>query len=144
MTTALSIITNFVHSIDPAIKVEFAHNFSADISKYQIYIEDFEHPKEDKLIQNFINQRFGIIMDPFLIGILHEIGHLITYEIELDKQRIIMYTFIKWGYSENNYEAYSNLYFTIPAELIATTWAVEYYKNNKEKCKRFLNELFMR
>ena len=83
--TALSIIEKFIHSIDSTIEVDFNHNFCADISEYKIYIEDYEHPKEDKLIQNFIKERFGIIIDPFLIGVLHEVGHLMTYEEELNE-----------------------------------------------------------
>lgn len=142
--TALSIIEKFIHSIDSTIEVDFNHNFCADISEYKIYIEDYEHPKEDELIQNFIQERFGIIIDPFLIGVLHEVGHLMTYEVELNEQRTIMYALLAYTYDETQYEQYSKAYFEIPAELAATTWAVEYYKNNTEHCEQFLNELFMR
>ena len=142
--TALSIIEKFVHSIDSTIEVGFNHNFCADISEYKIYIEDYEHPIEDKLIQNFIKEQFGIIIHPFLIGILHEIGHLMTYEAELDEQRTIMYALLAYIYDETQYEQYSEVYFKIPAELAATTWAVEYYKNNTKHCEHFLDELFMR
>ena len=142
--TALSIIKNFVNSIDSTIEVGFNHNFCADISEYKIYVEDYEHPKEDELIQNFVKERFGIIINPFLIGILHEIGHLMTYEAELNEQRTIMYALLAYTYNESQYEKYSKAYFEIPAELAATTWAVEYYKNNTEFCEHFLDELFMR
>ena len=142
--TALSIIKNFVNSIDSTIEVGFNHNFCADISEYKIYIESYEHPLEDKLIQNFIRKRFGITIHPFLIGILHEVGHLMTYEAELDEQRTIMYALLSCVYNETQYEQYSQIYFEIPAELAATTWAVEYYKNNTKYCEQFLNELFMR
>jgi len=144
MATALSIIEKFVHSIDSTIEVDFAHNFCADISEYKIYIEDYEHPEEDKLIQTFVKERFGIQMEPFLIGLLHEVGHLMTYEAELNEQRTIMYALLSLTYKENLHEEYSKVYFTIPAELAATTWAVEYYKNNTQQCEQFLDELFMR
>lgn len=144
MVTAISIIKNFVHSIDSTIEVDFAHNFCADISEYKIYIEDYAHPEEDKLIQQFVNKQFGIIIEPFLIGLLHEIGHLMTYEAELDEQRTIMYALLAFAYDESEHEKYSEMYFKIPAELAATTWAVEYYKNHTKQCEQFLDELFMR
>ena len=144
MTTALSIIEKFVHSIDSTIEIDFAHDFCADISEYKIYIEDYEHPEEDRLIQTFINQEFGIIMEPFLIGVLHEIGHLMTYTAELNEQRTIMYALLGLVYDENEYEKYSEAYFRIPAEYEATKWAVKYYENNIEQCEAFLDELFMR
>ena len=130
--TALSIIKNFVNSIDSTIEVGFNHNFCADISEYKIYVEDF------------VKERFGIVIHPFLIGVLHEIGHLMTYEEELNEQRTIMYALLAYTYNESQYEKYSKAYFEIPAELAATTWAVEYYKNNTEFCEHFLDELFMR
>lgn len=142
--TALSIIKKFVNSIDSTIEVGFSHSFCADISEYKIYIEDYEHPEENRLIQNFIKEQFGIIINPFLIGILHEIGHLMTYEAELDEQRTIMYALLTYVYNETQYEEYSKAYFKIPAELAATTWAVEYYKNHTQQCEHFLDELFMR
>ncbi len=144
MVTALSIIEKFVHSIDSTIEVDFAHNFCADISEYKIYIEDYAHPEEDKLIQTFVQEQFGIQMEPFLIGLLHEIGHLMTYEVELNEQRTIMYALLAFVYDECEHEKYSKIYFTIPAELAATTWAVEYYKNHTIQCEQFLDELFMR
>lgn len=144
MATALSIIEKFVHFIDSTIEVDFAHDFCADIAEYKIYIEDYAHPEEDKLIQTFVQERFGIQMEPFLIGLLHEIGHLMTYEAELDEQRTIMYALLTFAYDEGEHEKYSNIYFTIPAELAATTWAVEYYKNHTKQCEQFLDELFMR
>lgn len=144
MATALSIIEKFVHSIDSTIEVDFAHNFCADISEYKIYIEDYAHPEEDELIQTFVQERFNIKMEPFLIGLLHEIGHLMTYESELNEQRTIMYALLSLAYEEDLHEEYSKIYFTIPAELAATTWAVEYYKNHTKQCELFLDELFMR
>lgn len=144
MVTALSIIEKFVHSIDSTIEIGFAHNFCADISEYKIYIEDYAHPEEDKLIQDFVKEHFNIQMEPFLIGLLHEIGHLMTYEAELNEQRTIMYALLSLTYKEELHEKYSKTYFTIPAELAATTWAVEYYKNHTKQCELFLDELFMR
>lgn len=144
MVTALSIIEKFVHSIDSTIEIGFAHNFYADISEYKIYIEDYAHPEEDKLIQDFVKEHFNIQMEPFLIGLLHEIGHLMTYEAELNEQRTIMYALLLLTYKEELHEKYSKTYFTIPAELAATTWAVEYYKNHTKQCELFLDELFMR
>lgn len=144
MAGALFIINKFINQIDSTIIVGSCDQFCTNINTRTIYIGIQEHPKEDELIQNFIQERFGIIIDPFLIGVLHEVGHLMTYEEELNEQRIIMYALLAYTYDETQYEQYSKAYFEIPAELAATTWAVEYYKNNTEHCEQFLDELFMR
>ena len=144
MAGAISIITNFIHKINSTITVGCRESFCANVITQTIYIETQEHPKEDELIQNFVQEHFHITMDPFLIGLLHEVGHLMTYTAELDEQRTVMYALLSLTYDESEYEKYSQMYFQIPAELAATTWAVEYYKSHIEQCEAFLDELFMR
>ena len=142
MTSALSIIQNFVQQIDSSINIDFYSDFCVDIQNKIIYIETVEHQKSEELIQNFVFEQFEIQIDPFLIGILHEIGHIITYNKQIDNERSALYSLLAIGYDEEYFEEYSNLYFRIPAEYKATEWAVNYYKQNKELCDNFLNELY--
>ena len=140
--TALSIITEFVHTIDSSIQIDFDDDFCADMVNKVIYIESKEHSQEEELIQNFVQEKFNILMDPFLIGILHEVGHIMTYDEQKNDERSILYSLLAMGYNKEHYEEYSNMYFSIPAEFEATKWAVNYYTNNKNLCDNFLTELY--
>ena len=142
MATALSIIKKFVNSIDSEIKVGFDNDFCVNLSEKKIYIEDYEHPENEKLIKNFVKNKFNITMDPFLIGVLHEVGHLITYDPQLDEERIVLQSLLSLCYDKTQHKKYAEAYYSIPAELAATAWAVQYYKDNKQHCEDFLKELF--
>jgi len=142
--SALSIIEKFVHQIDSSIKIDFDDDFCADVVNKIVYIECKEHLEEDELIQNFVQKNFHVLMNPFLIGVLHEVGHIMTYDEQIDNERSILYALLTIGYDENEYEEYSKMYFSIPAEYEATTWAVNYYLNHIQDCENFLDELFCR
>ena len=140
--TALSIITKFVHKIDSSIQIDFDDDFCADVVNKIIYVESKEHIEEDRLIQEFVQEKFNVLMDPFLIGILHEVGHIMTYDEQKNDERSILYALLAINYNEKEYEEYSKMYFSIPAEFEATKWAVNYYINHKKLCDNFLNELY--
>lgn len=140
--TAWSIITQFVHKIDSSIQIDFDDDFCADVVNKIIYIESKEHLREDELMQNFVQDNFNISMNPFLMGILHEVGHIMTYNEQKDDERSILYTLLTINYDEKKYEEYSKMYFSIPAEYEATKWAVKYYKTHQKECENFLNVLF--
>lgn len=140
--TALSIITQFVYKIDSSIQIDFDDDFCADVVNKIIYIESKEHIEEDRLIQEFVQEKFNVLIDPFLIGILHEVGHIMTYDEQKNDERSILYALLAINYNEKEYEEYSKMYFSIPAEFEATKWAVNYYINHKKLCDNFLNELY--
>lgn len=140
--TALSIITQFVHKIDSSIQIDFDDDFCADVVNKIIYVESKEHIEEDRLIQEFVQKKFNVLIDPFLIGILHEVGHIMTYDEQKNDERSILYALLAINYNEKEYEEYSKMYFSIPAEFEATKWAVNYYVNHKKLCDNFLKELY--
>lgn len=140
--TALSIITQFVHKIDSSIQIDFDDDFCADVVNKIIYVESKEHIEEDRLIQEFVQEKFNVLIDPFLIGILHEVGHIMTYDEQKNDERSILYALLAIIYNEKEYEEYSKMYFSIPAEFEATKWAVNYYINHKKLCDNFLKELY--
>ena len=135
-------VFNFVHAINPNIKVRISYDefyaMSADnLINICLKSEDFG----DKVFDNFIQKRFGISINPFLMGILHEIGHVMTYDKYLDKDRSILYYMLQLNYDEQRIIEYSEMYFQIPSEFEATKWAVNYYLSHKEFCDNFLKEI---
>ena len=77
------------------------------------------------------------------MSLLHEIGHIMTYDDDLDDTRDILYGVLKLNYKEGKSDIteYNNMYFKIPMEYDATYWGVQYYRNNKEKCDKLIRML---
>lgn len=132
----------FVDEINPSIKVRITRDeFYAICDKNLINVSTQENTYGDWVFCNFIKKRFGIDINPFLIGILHEIGHIMTYDEQLDSERSILYYLLQIDYKSDQIEEFSDMYFQIPAEFEATKWAVNYYLSNKDFCDNFLKEI---
>lgn len=136
-------INSFVHSIDADIKVNISayDDFYCIISDKLINVSLNSDPYTDQLFDGFIQDRFGVSMNPFLLGTLHEIGHIITFDKNLDKDRDILYYMLQLDYVDERVEELSYAYFSIPAEFEATKWAVNYYLSHKEYCDNFIKEI---
>ena len=135
-------IRKFVHSINPNIKVRISFDeFYAECRNRLINICLKRDEIEDKIFDDFIKYKFGVSVNPFLVGILHEVGHIMTFDGDLDHDRDILYYMLQLNFDEDRWEEYSLMYFQIPAEFEATKWAVNYYLSNKDYCDNFLKEI---
>lgn len=97
---------------------------------------------EDKLFNQFIKERFGYeVTNTFIISILHEIGHYMTLEdiynndfvyefCHAEKERIDKE--MEKATKKKEVKRLEYQYFSLPDELAATAWAVDYAKNNAE------------
>ena len=133
-------ITSFIHSIIPDVEVIYEDNeFYVDLEDYTINVGIDPDPQGDELIQDFIFEKFGVAMEPFLIGILHEIGHIMTYDEDMIYEGEMLYHMIRMNYNPKAFKEYSYMYFSIPSELAATTWAVNYYVAHQEECDEFVD-----
>jgi len=135
-------VRSFVHSINPKIKVRISHDeFYAECGNNLINICIGRNGMEDEIFDDFIQRKFGISVNPFLMGILHEVGHIMTFDEDLDQDRSILYFMLQINFKEERWKEYSDMYFQIPAEFEATTWAVNYYLSHKDYCDNFLKEI---
>lgn len=82
-------VKDFVRNINPEYKVKYGNIFEVDIIEEKIFITFNKHQEEDTMVQEFIEKEFGKKYNTFLIGLLHEIGHIETYDEDLDEQRDI-------------------------------------------------------
>ncbi len=136
------LIKEFVHSIDPEIKVRMSTDeFSCKIKEKLINVPFVSNPEGDRLMCEFIFDKFGVVMHPYLIGILHEVFHIITYDEDLDRDGNILYFMLQLDFEEERYEEFTRMYFSIPSELAATEEAVNYYLSHKEQCDNFVKEI---
>lgn len=101
-----------------------------------------EDTTEDKWFLEFVEKRFGLKVDSFLLSILHEIGHSqANEEINGDlydfcmneKERISKEMTIANAKQSKKLEFQ---YFNLPDEIMATQWAVNWIKAHPKKSKK--------
>lgn len=131
-------VEDFVWSIDDFIDVDFnTSEFCVDIENECVFIPLNPKEEESKMFMDFIREEYGEYnMDADVLGILHEIGHIFTYDENLAKAREVKVLRLRLDYDAAvaDLRAYNFAYFRIPAELNATNWAVEYYHNHRQEC----------
>lgn len=137
------LVRDFVKSIDKDFKISFVNTFEVDIPEEHIYATFLRNPELDKIYLDFLENEFGEKFNMFLMSLLHEIGHIMTYDDDLNDARDIFYGMLKLNFDEDKSDIteYNNLYFKIPMEYEATYWGVQYYRNNREKCDRLIKML---
>lgn len=133
----LKVIESFIKDIDSNIEVETDDRFCVDIEEEVVYIADSLNPEEDKIWSEFLKREFKIDYDPYVMSILHEVAHIMTYTEDLNEEREIIYFLLQMKYTDDNFEDFNNDYFKIPMEYEATAWAVDFYRENKELCDKF-------
>lgn len=131
----------FIQSIVPDVRVKFEDDeYYVDLNDRVINIGINPDPNGDRLIHEFVLEKFGVSMSPFLIGVLHEIGHLMTFDPVAQAEGDVLYFLLSLNYDSMKHDEYSRLYFSLPTEIAATEWAVNYYLSHKEKCDSFIKQ----
>lgn len=139
----IKLIKDFVKNINSDYRIKYGNVFEVDIPEEKIFITFQKHQKEDEMVQQFLEKEFGKRYNSFIIGLLHEIGHIETYEEELDDDRDMVYGLLKVAYEEgeSSVEEFNDMYFRIPAEYNATYWGVQYYETHKKECEELIKKL---
>lgn len=131
-------IRQFINRIVPEVDVIFEDDeFWVDVEDQVINIGMNTNPEGNRLIQEFVFNEFGVAMHSFIIGVLHEIGHILTYDKQIYEEGTMMYLMLQMNYDERHLDEYSLMYFNIPNEYRATEWAVNYYLAFQEECDEF-------
>lgn len=119
---------------------EFAYYFNDEHIEFQMTCDDWT----DKVFDEFLLEYFGFVNPyPFVISILHEIGHHVTLE-DLTENEIYLSDWVKERIPERLQKAkdiddkkqIEFEYFTLPDEIAATTWAIDYFRQNREECDK--------
>ena len=141
-------ITKFVNHIDPAIDLTFESfgGFYVDIDNLTINISLDTNEKEDEMFYNFVRKTFDFNdFDIFVLSILHEIGHIMTYEPNTLHERDMMYLILQMAYENGkSLQDYNEAYFNLPAEKLATEWAVSYYRYNRAECDELSKQIWVK
>lgn len=129
-------IRDFILEVNPTIKVKFQNwDLEANVFEETVYVGKCYNRKTDKWYKNFIQSiypecsKFNI----FLLSLLHEIGHIETWDDDIADQKDIIYGLLKVKFdsekenlTQTEMEEYCNEYFKIPLEWNATEWGIQF------------------
>ena len=119
---------------------DFEYNFIEDRVGFKL-----NHSLEDKFFDKFIKERFGLELNSesgFILSLLHEVGHRENnedidgdvYQFCIDeKDRIQDELFARSDLTFDEMYALESQYFNLPDEIMATAWAVKFFKENPKK-----------
>lgn len=137
-------VKKMVKQIDKSIKVKFGKTLQCEPTENTIYVA-FKTDKIDKItFMEYVKEidkkcKFNDLM----LGILHEIGHIYTYD-ERDEEEYNRDTdLLSLLFKENKLTArqVNEFYLRLPMESKATHWAVEFARLNKNFCKEFQRKI---
>ena len=117
---------------------EYSYSYDKNDIMYKIDLDI-----EDKYFSDFIFDRFGYDDTgmEFIISLLHEVGHSkANDEIEgsifdfcmEEKNRI--FKEMETAETDEEVRKLEYQYFNLPDEIMATAWALDFYKKNPKKC----------
>lgn len=143
MKRKIDYIKDFVKNIDNDFEVYEGDTFEANVAQEEVYITFSDSKENQETYLKFLKQEFGKDFNPFVISLLHEVGHIKTNDEEMLEDRDLVYGLLKMDFynGTSSIEEYNNMYFRIPAEYSATEWAVDYYNKNKEKCEKLAKNI---
>ena len=101
-----------------------------------VFFTPFESPALGEYHRAWIAEKFGVEMSEsayFLFSLLHEVGHHYTLG-SLTEEDLKYESFCRevLSYSDDTPKEVNEAYFNLPAEILATQWALEYMLNNQE------------
>ena len=101
------------------------------LSNYNLIYYSLSSTSNDDTFYNFINSNFSNTnIDIFIWSLLHEIGHKITENRFNDKEWEEYNHFIShW----NEKKLSDDVYYNLPIEYAATSWAANYIKDHTEE-----------
>ena len=138
-------IYRFIKEVNPELLVKFQkYDLECDVFDEIIYIGESYDKRTDKYFENFVKQLNPKCskINPFLLSLLHEIGHIETYTEEDMDNKDAIYAILKMQYdeeelSDEKLEEYCDKYFRIPLEQNATEWGINYALSHLDLMQKY-------
>ena len=137
-------VKQFVHKIDKTIKVKFGRCLQCDVENATIYVNNKTDAIDVKTFNEYVQElEKGCPFNSLLLGILHEIGHIYTYDEDNNEgwNRDTNLLQILFQNDKISAEDFNRLYIRLPLEANATQWAVDFTKLNKSLCERYQKKI---
>lgn len=131
-------------------KARLSDEYCCYFDTESITFKAIENEETDKMFTDFIKERFNYVgINSFIMSILHEIGHLKAnddvsgevYDFCLAEKARIEQEMESCYMDSEKVKALEWQYFTLPDEIMATQWAVNYAKNHPRIVKKLWVEM---
>lgn len=133
-------VKKMVKQIDKSIKVKFGKALQCEPTENTIYVAFKTNNVDKKTFMDYVKEiNSKCKFNDLMLGILHEIGHIYTYE-EQDEEpynRDVELLSLLYQNKKIDAEQMNYFYLRLPLESKATKWAIEFAMLNKNFCKEF-------
>lgn len=133
-------VKQFVKIIDSSIKVKRGKALECDIENKTIYISFKSNPVDIKTFLDFVKElNPKCKYNDIILGILHEIGHIYTYDKLNEKHWEEDNELLSALYKQNLISAtdFNKFYVRLPLEKNATQWAIDFAMLNKKLMNKY-------
>lgn len=137
-------VKQMVRQIDKTIKVKFGKCLECEPTENIIYVNNKTDKVDIKTFNEYVKEiNNKCNFNSLLLGILHEIGHIYTYEEQNEEDYNRDTTLLSLLYKEKKLtdEQVNYFYLRLPLEANATKWAIDFAMQNVRFCKYYQNKI---
>ena len=137
-------VKQMVKQIDKSIKVKFGKCLQCEPTENTIYVNDKTDIIDIVTFRDYVKElNSKCKFNTLLLGILHEIGHIYTYEEQNEEEYTRDTELLSILFKEKKLSAkqLNEFYVRLPLEANATKWAIEFAMQNKKFCKYYQNKI---
>ena len=137
-------VKQMVKQIDKSIKVKFGKCLQCEPTENTIYVNNKTDIIDIVTFRDYVKElNSKCKFNTLLLGILHEIGHIYTYEEqnEEDYNRDTKLLSLLFQEKKLSAKQLNEFYVRLPLEANATKWAIDFAMQNKKFCKYYQNKI---
>ena len=137
-------VKQMVKQIDKSIKVKFGKCLQCEPTENIIYVNNKTDIIDIVTFRDYVKElNSKCKFNTLLLGILHEIGHIYTYEEQNEEEYTRDTELLSLLFKEKKLSAkqLNEFYVRLPLEANATKWAIDFAMKNKKFCKYYQNKI---
>ena len=137
-------VKQMVKQIDKTIKVKFGKCLQCEPTENTIYVNNKTDIIDIVTFRDYVKElNSKCKFNTLLLGILHEIGHIYTYEEQNEEEYRRDTKLLSLLFKEKKLSAkqLNEFYVRLPLEANATKWAIDFAMQNKKFCKYYQNKI---
>lgn len=137
-------VKQMVKQIDKTIKVKFGKCLQCEPTENTIYVNNKTDIIDIVTFRDYVKElNSKCKFNTLLLGILHEIGHIYTYEEQNEEEYTRDTELLSLLFKEKKLSAkqLNEFYVRLPLEANATKWAIDFAMQNKKFCKYYQNKI---
>lgn len=137
-------VKRFVKKISPDIKVKFGRALECEPTENTIYISFKSNEIDKKTFMEYVKELDNTCkFNDLVLGILHEIGHIFTYDEDDEEPYLQDTELLSRLYKEKKLSAedLNRFYVRLDMESKATKWAIEFAQANQKIVNNFQKQI---